>query len=60
MLLNVGKEWLPLSRTFTNEGSPQVEYKRLLEWLEAQGIPVRKDSGILTEGPAGDDVRVVI
>ncbi len=30
------------------------------EWLEAQGIPVRKDSGLLTEGPAGDEVRVVI
>ena len=60
VLLNVGKEWLPLSRAFTNDGSPQVEYERLLEWLEAQGIPVRKDSGLLTEGPAGDEVRVVI
>lgn len=59
VLLNVGEEWLPLSRAFTNDGSPQLEYQRLLEWLPAHGLAVRSESGSLTTGVSGKTVHVV-
>lgn len=59
VLLKVGEEWLPLSRAFTNDGGPQAEYQRLLEWLLAQSIAVRSESGFLTTGLSGKTVHVV-